>query len=56
MISTLYHNLGIDTMNTTLPDPTGRPQFWSIIVKRFQNWCKPIESIIISRHSCRVKW
>ncbi|MEZ6047368.1 MAG: DUF1501 domain-containing protein [Planctomycetaceae bacterium] len=27
VISTLYHNLGIDTMNTTLPDPTGRPQF-----------------------------
>lgn len=27
VISTLYHNLGIDTMNTTLADPTGRPQF-----------------------------
>ncbi|QDU79612.1 hypothetical protein Pla110_13230 [Polystyrenella longa] len=27
VISTLYHNLGIDTMTTTLNDPTGRPQF-----------------------------
>jgi len=27
VISTIYHNLGIDTMNTTLDDPTGRPQF-----------------------------
>ncbi|MCA9039588.1 MAG: DUF1501 domain-containing protein [Planctomycetaceae bacterium] len=27
VISTLYHNLGIDTMNTTIADPTGRPQF-----------------------------
>lgn len=27
IIATAYHNLGIDVMNTTLPDPTGRPQF-----------------------------
>ena len=27
VIATLYHNLGIDVMNTTIPDPTGRPQF-----------------------------
>ncbi len=25
--STIYHNLGIDTMSTAIPDPTGRPQF-----------------------------
>jgi hypothetical protein len=27
IIGTAYHNLGIDVMNTTLVDPTGRPQF-----------------------------
>jgi hypothetical protein len=27
VISTLYHNLGIDTASTTLLDPTGRPQY-----------------------------
>jgi hypothetical protein len=27
IIGTAYHNLGIDVMNTTLSDPTGRPQF-----------------------------
>lgn len=27
VIGTAYHNLGIDVMNTTLSDPTGRPQF-----------------------------
>lgn len=27
VISTLYHNLGIDTMTTTLVDPTGRPRY-----------------------------
>lgn len=27
IIGTAYHNLGIDVMNTTIPDPTGRPQF-----------------------------
>lgn len=27
IIATIYHNLGIDTMTTTIPDPTGRPQF-----------------------------
>ncbi|MCA9035452.1 MAG: DUF1501 domain-containing protein [Planctomycetaceae bacterium] len=27
IIATAYHNLGIDVMNTTLADPTGRPQF-----------------------------
>ncbi len=27
IIATAYHNLGIDVMNTTLTDPTGRPQF-----------------------------
>jgi hypothetical protein len=27
ILATLYHNLGIDTMTTTLTDPTGRPQF-----------------------------
>lgn len=25
--ATIYHNLGIDTMSTTLTDPTGRPQY-----------------------------
>ena len=27
VIATLYHNLGIDVTNTTIADPTGRPQF-----------------------------
>ena len=27
IIATLYHNLGIDTSATTIPDPTGRPQY-----------------------------
>ncbi|MCA9060121.1 MAG: DUF1501 domain-containing protein [Planctomycetaceae bacterium] len=27
IIATAYHNLGIDVMNTVIPDPTGRPQF-----------------------------
>lgn len=27
VVATLYHNLGIDVSNTTLEDPTGRPQF-----------------------------
>ncbi|MEO2008915.1 MAG: DUF1501 domain-containing protein [Pirellulaceae bacterium] len=27
VIATIYHNLGIDPMTTTLVDPTGRPQF-----------------------------
>lgn len=27
IVATLYHNLGIDTSQATLPDPTGRPQF-----------------------------
>lgn len=27
ILSTLYHNLGIDTATTTLDDPTGRPQY-----------------------------
>ncbi len=27
IIATLYHNLGIDPMSTTLVDPTGRPQY-----------------------------
>ena len=27
VISTLYHNIGIDTMKTTLVDPTGRPRY-----------------------------
>lgn len=27
VIATIYHNLGIDPMTTTLSDPTGRPQF-----------------------------
>ena len=27
MFATLYHNLGIDAQQTTLPDLTGRPQF-----------------------------
>ncbi len=27
IIATIYHNLGIDPMHTTLSDPTGRPQF-----------------------------
>jgi hypothetical protein len=25
-MATLYHNLGIDAWNTTIVDPTGRPQ------------------------------
>ena len=28
IIGTVYHNLGIDPMHTTLRDPTGRPQFF----------------------------
>lgn len=31
VISTIYHNLGINPMTTTLKDPTGRPQFLSEI-------------------------
>ena len=27
VFATLYHNLGIDTTQTTLPDQSGRPQF-----------------------------
>ena len=27
VVSTIYHNLGINPMTTTLQDPTGRPQF-----------------------------
>ncbi len=27
IVATIYHNLGIDPMTTTLIDPTGRPQF-----------------------------
>jgi hypothetical protein len=27
VVATAYHNLGIDTMNTTISDPAGRPQF-----------------------------
>ncbi|MEZ6122284.1 MAG: DUF1501 domain-containing protein [Planctomycetaceae bacterium] len=27
VIATVYHNLGLDPMNTTISDPTGRPQF-----------------------------
>jgi len=27
VVSTIYHNLGIDTHHTTLIDPTGRPQY-----------------------------
>lgn len=27
VLCTVYHNLGIDVMNTTITDPTGRPQF-----------------------------
>ncbi len=27
VVATVYHNLGIDPMTTTLTDPTGRPQF-----------------------------
>jgi hypothetical protein len=27
IIATLYHNLGVDPMSTTLVDPTGRPQY-----------------------------
>jgi hypothetical protein len=27
IISTLYHNLGINTATNTIVDPTGRPQF-----------------------------
>jgi len=27
IIATLYHNLGVDPMTTTLVDPTGRPQY-----------------------------
>lgn len=27
IVCTVYHNLGIDPMSVTIPDPTGRPQF-----------------------------
>jgi len=27
IVGTIYHNLGIDPMTTTLSDPSGRPQF-----------------------------
>ncbi|MEO2022372.1 MAG: DUF1501 domain-containing protein, partial [Pirellulaceae bacterium] len=27
VLATLYHNLGIDTVSTTIVDPTGRPQY-----------------------------
>jgi hypothetical protein len=27
IVGTAYHNLGVDVMNTTIEDPTGRPQF-----------------------------
>ncbi|MCP4781993.1 MAG: DUF1501 domain-containing protein [Fuerstiella sp.] len=27
VVGTAYHNMGINTMNTTISDPTGRPQF-----------------------------
>jgi hypothetical protein len=27
VVATLYHNLGIDPTGTTIPDPTGRPQY-----------------------------
>ena len=27
LVATVYHNLGIDPMTTTIQDPTGRPQF-----------------------------
>ncbi|MEQ9411344.1 MAG: DUF1501 domain-containing protein [Fuerstiella sp.] len=27
IVATTYHNLGLDPMNTTIMDPTGRPQF-----------------------------
>ena len=27
VVATIYHNLGIDPMNSTLVDPTGRPQY-----------------------------
>ncbi len=27
IVATIYHNLGIDAMNTTIEDPTGRPQY-----------------------------
>jgi uncharacterized protein (DUF1501 family) len=26
VVATIYHNLGLDPMTTTIPDPTGRPQ------------------------------
>jgi hypothetical protein len=27
VVATIYHNLGIDPMSTTLVDPSGRPQY-----------------------------
>ena len=27
LMATLYHQLGINTATTTIPDPTGRPQY-----------------------------
>lgn len=27
IVATLYHNLGVDTASTAIPDPTGRPQY-----------------------------
>ena len=39
IVGTIYHNLGIDTMHTTLRDPTGRPQY--LVDKR-----KPIKEVV----------
>ena len=39
VVCTLYHNLGIDPMHTTLKDPTGRPQF--LVDKR-----EPIKELV----------
>ena len=27
VVATIYHNLGINPMSTTIQDPTGRPQY-----------------------------
>ena len=39
IVATTYHNLGLDPMNTTISDPTGRPQF--LIDKR-----EPIKELV----------
>lgn len=39
IVATVYHNIGIDPMTTTISDPTGRPQF--LVDKRI-----PVEELV----------